>query len=547
MQMLKTPGVYIQEIATLPPSVAEVSTAVPAFIGQTERGTEAARITSFLEYQALFGTVAKSKYTIGLGAAAAGEVPPLTLTRATENVASTLYYHLSHYFTNGGGPCWIVPISGGGTAKERFLAGVARVEQEDEPTLIVFPEAAAMLEMADYGELAQAAMMQCNKLKDRFTVLDVPAGNVADFRGMIGTQNLSYAAAYHPFLKTTITWITDDDSVTVQRAAAGGQSRFTRTLPAAGGGITVNYVGEAGAQPKIRIDAGDAAIDATFAIEGLTLRIGNAATKTGATVAAAWTAWSAANAPAGFEVIANGNGAAVVEATGAGGQQVQPQVGVPDTLASLKTSETALYNRIKDALAKERVTLSPSAAMVGVFAAVDRDRGVWKAPANVSVSGVIGPVTRMTDDDQDGLNVDPTAGKSINAIREFTGRGTMVWGARTLAGNDNEWRYVPVRRLFITIEESTKKASAFAVFEPNDATTWLKVKGMIESYLYSLWERGALAGSKPDNAYYVNVGLGRTMTAQDVLEGRLIVEIGIAAVRPAEFVVLRFMHRLQQA
>jgi phage tail sheath protein FI len=160
---------------------------------------------------------------------------------------------------------------------------------------------------------------------------------------------------------------------------------------------------------------------------------------------------------------------------------------------------------------------------------------------------VIGPTAKITDAEQEGLNVDPTAGKSINVIRDFTGKGTLVWGARTLAGNDNEWRYVPVRRLFINIEESTKKASAFAVFEPNDATTWLKVKGMIESYMYGLWERGALAGSAPEAAYYVNVGLGKTMTPQDVLEGRLIVEIGIAAVRPAEFVVLRFMHKLQEA
>jgi phage tail sheath protein FI len=135
----------------------------------------------------------------------------------------------------------------------------------------------------------------------------------------------------------------------------------------------------------------------------------------------------------------------------------------------------------------------------------------------------------------------------VNPLRTFPGVGSVVWGARTLAGNDNEWRYVPVRRLFLTIEESTKKASAFAVFEPNDATTWLKVKGMIESYLYGLWEQGALAGAKPEAAYYVHVGLGRTMTAQDVLEGRLKVEIGIAAVRPAEFIVIRFMHKLQEA
>jgi phage tail sheath protein FI len=145
------------------------------------------------------------------------------------------------------------------------------------------------------------------------------------------------------------------------------------------------------------------------------------------------------------------------------------------------------------------------------------------------------------------LNVDPTAGKSINALRAFTGKGILVWGARTLAGNDNEWRYVSVRRLFNLIEESTQKATAFAVFEPNDATTWLKVKAMIESYLYGLWEQGGLAGPTPEDAFFVNVGLGKTMTAQDILEGRMVVEIGIAAVRPAEFIILRFTHKMQVA
>jgi phage tail sheath protein FI len=101
--------------------------------------------------------------------------------------------------------------------------------------------------------------------------------------------------------------------------------------------------------------------------------------------------------------------------------------------------------------------------------------------------------------------------------------------------------------LFITIEESTRKASAFAVFEPNDATTWLKVKAMIESYLYGLWQQGALAGSKPESAYFVSVGLGKTMTAQDILEGKMIVSIGVAAVRPAEFIILRFSHKMQEA
>jgi len=97
------------------------------------------------------------------------------------------------------------------------------------------------------------------------------------------------------------------------------------------------------------------------------------------------------------------------------------------------------------------------------------------------------------------------------------------------------------------IEESARKSTSFAVFEPNDATTWLKVKGMLESYLYGLWERGALQGSTPEAAFFVNVGLGKTMTAEDVLEGRMIIELGVAAVRPAEFIILRFSHKLAEA
>ncbi len=147
-----------------------------------------------------------------------------------------------------------------------------------------------------------------------------------------------------------------------------------------------------------------------------------------------------------------------------------------------------------------------------------------------------------------GICLEPRAHvAAICGRRAFTGRGILVWGARTLAGNDNEWRYVSVRRLFNLIEESVRKSTAFAVFEPNDATTWLKVKGMAEGYLFGLWERGALAGSTPEAAYFVNVGLGKTMTAQDVLEGRMLVELGVAAVRPAEFIILRFTHKLQEA
>ena len=120
-------------------------------------------------------------------------------------------------------------------------------------------------------------------------------------------------------------------------------------------------------------------------------------------------------------------------------------------------------------------------------------------------------------------------------------------GARTLAGNDNEWKYIPVRRFFNMVEESVKKATAQFVFEPNDANTWVKVRAMIENFLVLQWRAGALAGAKPDEAFFVKVGLGQTMTAVDILNGKMIIEIGMAAVRPAEFIILRFSHKMQES
>ncbi len=206
----------------------------------------------------------------------------------------------------------------------------------------------------------------------------------------------------------------------------------------------------------------------------------------------------------------------------------------------------ALYNAIKQAIAAEGPKLYPSAAVAGVYAAVDAARGVWKAPANVGLVNVLGPAVLINDLEQQELNVDVDGGKSINVIRNITGRGTVIWGARTLAGNDNEWRYINVRRFFNYVEESVKKATYRFVFEPNDANTWVSVRAMIENFLILQWRAGALQGAKPEQAFFVRVGLGSTMTADDILNGRLIVEIGMAVVRPAEFIVLRFMHKLPE-
>jgi phage tail sheath protein FI len=216
-----------------------------------------------------------------------------------------------------------------------------------------------------------------------------------------------------------------------------------------------------------------------------------------------------------------------------------------------KTSEDGLIGlwpflkNLITAVNNNMTILPPSPAMAGIYSRIDNERGVWKAPANASVLRAKGTLLNINDLMQEPLNVDVDAGKSINVIRVFSGKGVMVWGARTLAGNDNEWRYISVRRFFNMVEESIKKSTSWVVFEPNDANTWVKVKSMIENYLTLLWRQGALAGAKPEEAFQVFVGLNRTMTFIDILEGRMIIRIEMAAVRPAEFIILEFTHKIQ--
>lgn len=183
-----------------------------------------------------------------------------------------------------------------------------------------------------------------------------------------------------------------------------------------------------------------------------------------------------------------------------------------------------------------------SAAVAGAYCTVDRERGVWKAPANVALKGGVWPTVNVSDDKQGDYNIAP---KPLNMIRVFrTGTDPLIWGARTLTGGDDNpdlrWRYVPVRRLFNIAEKDIKRAMAFAVFEPNSQPTWERVRAAIDAYLHSIWKQGGLMGNKPEEAYFVQVGLGLTMTQQDIDEGRMIVKIGMAAVRPAEFIILKF-------
>ena len=179
------------------------------------------------------------------------------------------------------------------------------------------------------------------------------------------------------------------------------------------------------------------------------------------------------------------------------------------------------------------LTVPTAGHVAGVWARTDGVRGVWKAPANEAVRGIVRLESDITSGEQDLLNPE-----GVNCIRSFGSYGTKIWGARTLARTDPSWRYINVRRLFNFIEESIQRGTQWAVFEPNDYDLWQRVKRNISSFLRGLWTQGALVGATPEQAFYVLCDDSNNPPSS-VDEGRLIVEIGIAPVKPAEFVIFR--------
>ena len=465
MSDYKTPGVYTEEISSLPPSVVPVETAIPAFIGYTEKhsGLKVVRIASITEYHALFGGPAMETFS---DISVSHEVDTNafnvnSLPEAPSAPKFWLYYQLQLFYANGGGPCYILSVGdySNPISKGDLINGLDALEKEDEPTLILLPDLPGIDNEGEFYEVYKHALAQCAVLKDRFTIIDLfkgfegpsgPNSPIKLLRAGIEVKHLNYGAAYYPWLETTLKYGYNESEIAI-------------------GGVA---------------DAENQPIDTKLRQE-----------------------------PPG---------------------------------SSLFHHDNAAYTRIKNTLEGFRLTLPPSGAIAGIYAQVDSSRGVFKAPANVSLNSVIRPSVKISHKDQESLNVHHT-GKSINAIRSFTGKGVLVWGARTLDGNSNEFRYISVRRFFIFAEESISKAIEPFAFEPNNENTWISVQGAIENFLAAQWRAGALAGSTPKQAFFVKVGLGETMSAQDVLEGRLIVLVGMAAVRPAEFIILRFTHKLQEA
>lgn len=664
----KTPGVYVEEIPKFPPSIAPVETAIPAFIGYTEKAirngeslfNKPTRIESIAEYEEIFGKGPSQDVTVTLDT-------NNQFVKAEVTTKLYLYDSLRMFYANGGGICYIVSVKSyseivsSGVTSADLEKALELLELEDEPTIILAPDAVS----GSNGpyEFQKKALIQCNKLKDRITLCDLKIStsnndfneSVTTFREKIGINFLKYGVAYGPWVRAILprtllrrnvelvgsvgappstiqlSSLTTDEDIQSLIADLMNVENFVNDLDSDESSLAPNtsledYLKELldeynalaststenNVQDKLlkltdfavsvilkvkkHYDAASPAADHFKIKDNVDTYISNARIGSALTdMVNHHNYLSSDHPPSDHPPI---DPLSVVNANNLNDVATLLKVALPgspapDSVTNLYSSantpkdhgdiavsfalsfvnEAIVLFRFMEATSnnyektlneallaafgtyKELVTkagealdlLPPSGIIAGVYAAVDRDRGVWKAPANVSLNSVIGPAVKISHEQQEKYNVDVSVGKSINIIRSFIGKGTLVWGARTLAGNDNEWRYVNVRRFFNFVEESTKKATEQFVFEPNDANTWVKIQAMIENFLTTLWRQGALQGIKPEHAFYVAVGLGKTMTPLDILEGRMIVEIGMAAVRPAEFIILKFSHKMAES
>lgn len=225
------------------------------------------------------------------------------------------------------------------------------------------------------------------------------------------------------------------------------------------------------------------------------------------------------------------------------GETAEPAALDPRTSDAIDSTYAAVYApwiAISDPQSGARRFVPPGGYMLGIYARSDIERGVFKAPANETVRGALDLRFDINDSIQGVMNP-----RGVNAIRRFPGRGIRVWGARTLTSNAL-WKYVSVRRLFIFLEASIYNGTQWVVFEPNDDRLWARVKDTIRLFLRSQWRQGALFGRTEDEAFFITCDR-TTMTQDDILNGRLICEIGIAPVRPAEFVIFRVFQHTAEA
>jgi uncharacterized protein len=497
MSTLKTPGVYINEINAFPNSVVQVETSVPVFIGYTQIAEQngkslllkPTRISSLLEYEHYFGNGFHPKFTIVDASPANNEAIFVLNGNNKQTIINTnhtlIFYNcIKLFYQNGGANCYIISV---GTYADK--PDGMPVDLTDFVGNVTKPNVFSLLE---------------KELEPTLIVLpDIINMGIAAY------PIYQMALAHCEKMKSRFA-ILD-----VYQTTAANLQNDIQNFRDGIGNVGLKY--GAAYYPWLNTTiVKDDEIDFTNIDASINLAdlLPEQAAKH----------------------IANN----IKSLT-----QKQLETQRASLHQSLKASSIN-YKKIVDAIRNELNLLPASAAMAGIYTTIDASRGVWKAPANVSLSGVTSPSINISSAQQEDLNIS-LSGKSVCVIRNFIGKGTLVWGARTLDGNNNDWRYINVRRTAIMIEQSIKLALASFVFDPNDANTWVSVKSMIENFLINLWNDGCLSGAKLEDAFFVRIGLGNTMTANDILEGRLLLGVGVALARPAEFIIIIFEQMQQKA
>jgi uncharacterized protein len=597
---LRMPGVYTQEIQTLPPTVGVIPSAVPVFIGYTEKAEKngvsilkkPTRIQSMREYEDLFGGPATEvKLHVDINDRAINPRRPQVNVTSVESFNYKTYYALLLYYANGGGPCFIISVGDYNTpvSKDGLLSGIEPAVKAKEITILVFPEGTSINQSA-YKDVVERALMHCAKMKNRVTIIDVSDENqdmssiVENFQtGMPNDIEIKkYGMAYYPPLETGLSYsylpanvtivnhepfvaFKSDQVGTLNGKTAGEKSQAYEALvnkkkPLKEAIAGLNKTNEFLIALKTAFAAAPAADNAALKVIVTSLE-----TEHDEKVSTALA--TALNDPAGTprdvlntdavaqqtkldaqKTLQTTNDAAItaMQATGFDADNHQPIKIYSGTLQDLRDTNGTFYERVREGIKNFPVKMPASPAIAGIYVRNDATQGVWVAPANVSVFGAIRPTIDINDDFHANLNAPPN-GKSINAIRTYSGRGLLVFGARTLAGNDLEWRYVSVRRTFCFIEDSIAIAMQDFVFAPNTPQTWIKVRSMIKSFLNRLWKAGGLFGNTPEEAYEVLCDTPTTFSTEEMLSGIMRVFIKVAVARPAEFIVLQYEHKFQLA
>ena len=496
-KVYKTPGVYIEEKSAFPGSIEAVETAVPAFIGYTAIASrkgkslknKPVKITSFKEYTELFGDEGlQSKFTLAKDDDGNWDI------NFKDDLRALLFESIKLFYANGGGNCYIVSVGTYGLSKDKDdNVKDFSVEQKIE---------------LDKQHLIDGINTLLKELEP--TMLVIPDALLLD---------------------------TVEDCNEVYKNALNHCKNMQNR-------VAILDVYNGNLQPLENPNEHIVEFRETIGTENLEY-------------ASAYYPWLDTNIYSKNEVnwtkIDGGKDTLKMFCTEELSQQFI------DNAANISKKFTKedfhkgllvvspTYANICDELLKKMNQFPTAPAIAGIYTIVDNNRGVWKAPANIGLSNVVRPTVNITYAEQEELNVDAITGKSINAIRTFPGKGILVWGGRTLQGNSLDWRYINVRRTMIMLEQSIKLALKSYVFEPNDANTWVIVKSMIANFLTKKWKQGALAGSTPEDAFDVQIGLGTTMTATDMLEGIMRIEVKVAVSHPAEFIVITFQQQMQKA